>query len=53
MHLKPMVAVSILVPLPRAGRVNQSCLTADIWFHSESGNMIPHRSKGQPTVRGA
>ena len=26
-------------PLPRVGG-NQSCLTADIWFHSECSNMI-------------
>ena len=29
------------LPLHRAGRVNQSCLTADIWFPSECGNTIP------------
>ena len=29
------------------GGGNQSCLTADIWFHSECG--LPHRSKGQHT----
>ena len=50
MHLKPKVAVSISVPLPplplhRAGRVNQSCLTADMWFHLVCGNTIPVRSK--------
>ena len=39
--------------LPRAGRVNQSCLTADIWFHSECGNTVPHRSKDQHTARGS
>ena len=36
--------------LPRAGRVNQSCLTADIWFHS----IIHYLSdqKGQHTAIG-
>ena len=29
-------------------RVNQSCLTADIWLRAECGNTIPDRSKGQP-----
>ena len=35
-------------PLPRVGRVNQSCLTADIWFHS----VIQYLSdqKGQHTA---
>ena len=28
-----------------ARRVKQSCLTADIWFHSECGTTIPVRSK--------
>ena len=40
------------LPLHRAGRVNQSCLTADIWFHSGCGNTIPHRSKSQHTAIG-
>ena len=31
-------------PSPQAGG-NQSCLTADIWFHSECRNTIPVRSK--------
>ena len=34
-----------LLPLHMAGKVNQSCMTADIWFHSECGNTIPVRSK--------
>ena len=34
-----------LPPLPRMGRVNQSCLTADMWFHLVCGNTIPVRSK--------
>ena len=29
-------------------RVNQSCLTADIWLRAECGKIIPDRSKGQP-----
>ena len=29
-------------------RVNQSCLTADIWLREECGNTIPDISKGQP-----
>ena len=29
-------------------RVNQSTLTADIWFREECGNAIPDISKGQP-----
>ena len=29
-------------------RVNQSCLTADIWFRTECGNTISDRTKGQP-----
>ena len=34
----------------RAGetRVNQSCLTADIWLREECGKQIRDRSKGQP-----
>ena len=32
-------------PSPRVGRVNQSCLTADMWFHLVCGNTIPVRSK--------
>ena len=28
-------------------RVNQSCLTADIWLRAECCNTIPDRSKGQ------
>ena len=34
-------------PSPQGGEVqfNQSCLTADIWLHSECGNTIPHRIK--------
>ena len=31
-------------------RVNQLCLTADIWLRAECGNTIPDRSKGQPTA---
>ena len=31
--------------IKREGRVNQSCLTADIWFHSECVITIPHISK--------
>ena len=29
-------------------RVNQSCLTADIWLRAECGNTIRYRSNGQP-----
>ena len=28
-------------------RVNQSCLTDDIWLRKECSNTIPDRSKGQ------
>ena len=28
--------------------VNQSCLTADIWYRAECDNTIPDRSKCQP-----
>ena len=50
MHLKPKVNLLVSVPLPpfplhRAGRVNQSCLTAGMWFHLVCGNTIPVRSK--------
>ena len=31
-------------------RVNQSCLTNDIWLRAECGNTIPGGSKGQPTT---
>ena len=42
-------ALPFLPPLPRAGEGgfwgNQSCLTADMWFHLVCGNTIPVRSK--------
>ena len=34
--------------MANVARVNESCLTANIWLRTECGNTIPDISKGQP-----
>ena len=42
------ILFTVIISIKREARVNQSCLTADIWLRAECSNTIPDRSKCQP-----